>query len=58
MLYARRKFKSATMDLAQYVHVPFVLILIFESLFVVDIVTVPEKFPSMYLALITYVDIK
>jgi len=58
MLYARRKFKSATMDLVQYIHILFMLILIFESRFVVDIVTVPEKFPSMYPALIKYVDIK
>jgi len=38
-----------TIDLTQYIHIPFVLNLIFESLFVPDIV--PENSPTMYPAL-------
>jgi hypothetical protein len=56
MLYVRRKFKSATIDLTQYIHILFVLNLIFESLLVPDIV--PENVPSRYPTLIKYVDIK
>jgi hypothetical protein len=56
MLYVRRKFKSVTIDLTQYIHIPFVLNFIFESLFVPDIV--PENCPPRCPALIKYVDIK
>ena len=56
MLYVRRTFKSATIDLTQYIPILFVINFIFESLFVPDIV--PENFPSRYPALIKYVDIK
>ena len=56
MLYVRRKFKSVSIDLTQYIHILFVLNLIFESLLVPDIV--PENFPSRYPTFIKYVDIK
>ena len=56
MLYVRRKFKSATIDLTQYIHILFVLNLIFESLLVPDIV--PKNVHSRYPMLIKYVDIK
>jgi len=56
MLYVRRKFKRVTIDLTQYIHIPFVLSFIFESLFLTDIV--PENVPTRYPALIKYVDIK
>ena len=41
MLYVKGKLKRAIIDLEQYIHILFVLNLIFESLFVPDIV--PEK---------------
>jgi len=41
MLYVKRTFKRAAIDLEQYIHILFVLNFIFESLFVSDIV--PEK---------------
>jgi hypothetical protein len=56
MQYVRRKFKSVNKDLTQYIHIMFVLNLIFESLLVPDIV--PENVPSRYPTLIKYVDIK
>ena len=56
MLYVRRKFKSVSIDLTQYIHILFVFNLIFESLLVPDIV--PENVPSRYHTLIKYVDIK
>jgi hypothetical protein len=56
MLYVGRKFKSLTIDLTKYIHILFVLNLIFESLLLPDIV--PENFPSRYPTLIKYVDIK
>jgi hypothetical protein len=56
MLYVRKKFKSVSIDLTQYIHIPFVLNLIFESLVVPD--NVPENVPSRYPTLIKYVDIK
>ena len=55
MLYVKRKFKSVTIDLTQYIHILFVLNLIFESLLVPDIL---KFFPSRYPTLIKYVDIK
>jgi len=45
-----------TIDLTQYIHILFVLNLIFESLLVPDIV--PANFSSRYPMLIKYVDIK
>ena len=56
MLYVKRKFKSVTMDLTQYIHILFMLNLIFESLLVPGIV--PENIPSRYPTQIKYVDIK
>jgi hypothetical protein len=50
MLYVRRKFKSATIDLTQYIPILFVLNFIFESLFVSDIV--PKNVPTRYPALL------
>jgi hypothetical protein len=49
MLYVRRKFKSATIDLTQYIPILFVLNFIFESLFVSDIVAknVPTRYPVL-----------
>jgi len=44
------------MDLTQYIHILFMLNLIFESLLVPGIV--PENVPSRYPTLIKYVDIK
>ena len=57
MLYERRKFKSVSIDLKDYIYILFVLNLIFESLVVPDIVA--GNFPSRYLTLKKkYVDIK
>ena len=56
MLYVRRKFKSVTINLTQYIHITFVLNLTFELLLVPDIV--PENVPPRYSTLIKYVDIK
>ena len=50
MLYVRRKFKSVTIDLKQYIHILIAFNFIFESLFVPDIV--PEHCPSMYPSLL------
>ena len=52
----RRKFKSVTVDLTQYINILFVLNFISKSLFVPDVV--PENVTSMYPALIKYIDIK
>jgi len=46
MPYVKRKFKGVTIDLTQYIHILFMLNLIFESLLVPDIV--PENVPSRY----------
>ena len=55
MLYVRRKFKSATIDLTQYIPILCVLNFIFQSLFVPDIV--PQTLPTRYPVLIKYIDI-
>jgi hypothetical protein len=56
MLFVRRKFKSATIDLTQYIPILFVINFIFESLFVPDIV--PNNLPTRYPVLLKYIDIK
>ena len=56
MLYVRRKFKSVSIELTQYIHILFLLNLIFESLLVPD--NVPENVPSRHPTLIKYVDMK
>ena len=56
MLYVRRKFKSAIIDLTKYIPILFVLNVIFQSLFIPDIV--PKNVPTRYPVLLKYIDIK
>jgi len=55
MLYVRRKFKSVTIYLRQYIHILFVLNFIFESLFVPDIV--PIDIVGFFLKKTNYVQV-
>ena len=55
MLYVRRKFKSAIINLTKYIPILCVLNFIFQSLFIPDIVpkNVPTRYPRLLNILIS-----